>query len=211
MRGESMKLSEVSVDTLLAMPLEAKWRFVCEGVCDDGEVADVAILLGSNPARAIERAEAAAALYHTGRVKYVVPSGGVQWEHLGEQISEANLMKRVMLEKGVPEEAILLENEARTTIENMICSTFVINRALRVKKTDSVILVTSHYHMKRSLALAHAFLPRKFKISCYPSFPKESREEWLASEKNRELLDNGITLMKRMVDTRVIEDFDVDV
>ena len=206
-----MKLSDINIDDLLARSPEEKWNFVCGDVKDDGETADIAILLGSRPQRATERALAAAELFLAGRVKYIVASGGVKWEAGGEELSEAELMKRVMVDAGVPEEAILLDNEARTTVENMICSTLVINRTVKITKNDSVIIVTSQSHMKRSLALARALLPRKFRISGYPSFPSVSREEWLADEKNRELLDSCITLIKRLVDSRFVEDMDIDV
>lgn len=210
-RRIKMKLSNIDINDLLARSYEEKWNIVCGNVKDDGETADVAILLGSRPARAIERASAAAELYRAGRVKHVVASGGVKWEHDGEELSEAELMKRVMIAKGVPEEAIILDNEARTTVENMICSTLVINRTVKISKTDSVIIVTSQSHMRRSLALAKALLPRKFKISGYPSYPDKTKEEWLSDENNCKILDSCITLLKSLVDNRVVEDVDIDV
>ena len=110
-----MKLSQVTKEQLSAMTWEQKWEFNCGGVCDEGRSATFAILLGGAPIRAVERAHGAARLYHEGRVKYIVPSGGVEWDFGGETLSEACFMKRVLIENGVPEEAIILENEARTT------------------------------------------------------------------------------------------------
>lgn len=205
-----MKLSAIRLEDLLAKSPKEKWNIVCGRVRDDGKSADVALLLGSRPARAIERASAAAELYLSGRVKYVVPSGGVKWEYEGEELSEAELMKRVLVDRGVPEEAIFLDNEARTTVENMICGTLVINRTLKISRIDSVIIVTSESHMQRSLLLARALLPRKFEISGYPSYPGVSKEEWLTDEANVRLLDGCITLTKGLVDKRFVEDIDID-
>lgn len=204
-----MKLSCIDLEAMLKRSPEEKWNFVCGDVRDGGERADVAILLGSRPIRAVDRALAAAELYRAGRVGHIIASGGVKWTYRDEELSEAEIMRRVMLENGVPDECILLDNEARTTIENMICSTLVLSRALKISRTESVIIVTSMTHMKRSLLLAHALLPRKFRISGYPAMPKESRSEWLSKKENVDMLDSCITLTKSLVDRGVVEDVDV--
>lgn len=206
-----MKLSEISLEKFMSMTPGQKWEFNCGGIRDEGETADVAILLGGRPVRAIRRAEATAALYHAGRVKYIVPSGGVKWEHNGEEISEADLMTCVLVKHGVPENVILPDNEARTTKENMICSTLVLNRKIGFENINSVIIVTSHMHMKRSLALARAFLPRKLEISAYPSYLDEDKAEWIGGDANLEWLDTNILLIKRLVDDRIIEDMELDI
>lgn len=206
-----MKLSEISYEKFMSMTPGQKWDFNCGGIRDEGKKADAAILLGGRPVRAIRRAEAAAALYHAGRVKYIVPSGGVKWKHNGEEISEADLMTDVLVKHGVPKNVILPDNEARTTKENMICSTLVLNRRIGFENMDSVIIVTSHMHMKRSLALARALLPRKLEISAYPSYLDEDKEEWIAEDANLEWLDTNISLLKRLADDRIIEDMELDV
>lgn len=192
------------------MTPEQKWDFNCGGICDGGEWGEVALLLGTRPDGAAERALAAAQLYREGRVKYIVPSGGVKWEYQGEMISEADFMTRILLREGVPQEAIIIENEARTTRENMIYGTLQINRKTKFHTVDKVIIVTTVSHMKRSLALARAFLPRKVAISAYPSYPDLPREEWLKCEENVKLLDSAISLIKDLVDYRVVEDMEID-
>ena len=201
-----MKLSQVTKEYIASMPLEEKVDFICGDIADDGMSAPVALLLGGNPNNAIPRAKAAAELYHTGRISYIVPSGGVKWDFFGEEVSEANYMKRVLIESGVPEEAIILEDEARTTKENMIYGTLQINRKLKFEKVDRVIIVTSRSHMKRSIALAKAFLPRKVNVSAYPANHEaiiagmpESEGKWIAKE---------LDLIKGLVDSGVIEDFE---
>ena len=206
-----MKLSELTEEALLCMTAEQKWQIVCGKVRDDGESAVVAILLGSRPSYARERALAAAELYRAGRVRYIVPSGGVEWDCDGERLSEAHYMERILLAEGVPSEAIILENEARTTKENMIYGTLQINRALRFKGVDRVIIVTSAVHMWRSMELARTFLPRMVVPSSYPAFPKESVEEWLSDPENVGLLDRAIVLMKGLVRDGFIADQETEV
>ena len=205
-----MKISEVTEEYLLSLTPQQKWNIVCSGVKDDGESAAVAILLGSRPQRAKERALAAAQLYREGRVKYIVPSGGVEWDVDGEMISEACYMKRILEAGGVPSDAIILENEARTTKENMIYSTLQLNRKTKFYGDKRVIIVTSQNHMKRSIALAKTFLPRFVSVSAYPSFPDEPKEEWLENEDNIKTLNNGLHLIWGLVHNGIVEDFEFD-
>ena len=118
-------------------------------------------------------------------------------------------MKRRLLEQGVPSEVIFPDNEARTTVENMIGGTLVMARNVKIKNVKKVILVTSQFHMQRSLALAKALLPRKVSVFAYPAFPVESKEEWLSKERNRKRLDTAIRLLKGLVTNGVVEDMDV--
>ena len=203
-----MKLSCADIETLLAMSPEEKWDLVCKDIKDDGETGDLALLLGTRLDIATQRAEVAAELYHAGRVKYILATGGVKWKHGDELISEADWMKQVLMEEHVPEDAILLDNEARTTLENMICSTLVISRTVRLSKISKVIIVTSQTHMQRSLALAKALLPRKFHLSACPCFHEKPVEQWLAVEKNQKTLNLYIELTKNLIDNGIVEDIE---
>jgi uncharacterized SAM-binding protein YcdF (DUF218 family) len=62
--------------------------------------------------------------------------------------SEADEMAGLLVEWGVPREAILLEEKARTTSENAAESA----RLLRARGVKRVLLVTSSIHMRRALA-----------------------------------------------------------
>ena len=192
-----MKFSEISLEKLQELSYEQKWNIVCGNIRDDGCSGDVALLLGSRPAFAIDRAHTAAKLYLSGRVKHIVASGGVFWDYNGEKLTEAELMSRVLQKDGVPQSAIIIDNEARTTKENMICGTLAIHRALTFNKLEHVIIVTSQSHMLRSFALAKAFLPRKVSISRCPYISDECRS-----------LDGEIKLIKGIVDDRIVEDIE---
>ena len=202
-----MKLSELTREDIAQMPFEAKYDFICGDIVDDGMSAPVALLLGGNPNNALPRAKAAAELYKSGRVPFIVPSGGVKWDVDGDMISESHYMKRILIGEGVPEEAIILENQATTTKENMIFGTLQINRKLRFEKVDHVIIVTSRSHMKRSIALAKAFLPRKVTVSAYPANHEAtiaglnaSTGQWIAKE---------LDLIKGLVDSGLVEDMEI--
>ncbi|MBQ8345896.1 MAG: YdcF family protein, partial [Clostridia bacterium] len=174
-----------------------------------GKTAEFALLLGTRPVPARERALAAARLYHSGRVRYVIPSGGVEWDVNGRPMTEACYMAQILQEEGVPSEAIVLENEATTTKENMIYGALQMNRKTKFKTGKGVILVTSQNHMKRSLALAKTFLPRMTEISACPADSSLPKEELLQSEEFVKALEKGLLLLKGLVDCGIIEDMEL--
>jgi len=201
-----MKYSEVTEEQLLALTPQEKWNLVCGGVEDEGKEADYALLLGTCPQWSKARALAAAKLYLEGRVKYIVPSGGVKWDTDGEMLSEAEYMKRILLGEGVPEEAIIMENEATTTKENMIFGALQINRKTKFYTGKRVMIVTSQNHMKRSLALAKTFLPRMAEITYSPSQPDHSHAQCM---ENTARLDRAIHLMWGLVHHGIVEDQEI--
>ena len=66
---------------------------------------------GSHP----QQMEKAAELYHRGLAPYILPSGGYN-SKINE--TEWNYLRRIGLELGVPEEAILKEDQAKNTFDN---------------------------------------------------------------------------------------------
>ncbi len=202
-----MKISEITEAQLLALPAEVKWNFLFGGICDDMENSDCALLLGTEPGKAKSRAEAAAKLYLDGRVRYIVPSGGVEWDvGGGEKLSEANYMRNILLSNGVPSDAIIMENEARTTKENMIYGTLRLNRTTKFYDEKRVTIVTSQNHMKRSLALAKTFLPRMVRIFCYPSSAEFTYEQFLDDP---EFVDRELHLIHGLVHKGIVEDMEI--
>ena len=75
----------------------------------------------------------------------LIPSGG---KGSDESISEAEAMKRYLLEQGVPEDDIIMEDKSTTTLENLKFSKDIIDSREGRKYTA---LVTSNYHVYRAL------------------------------------------------------------
>ena len=75
----------------------------------------------------------------------LIPSGG---RGSDESISEAEAMKRYLLEQGIPESDIILEDRSTTTLENLRFSKNIIDSREGRKYTA---LVTSNYHVYRAL------------------------------------------------------------
>lgn len=83
-----------------------------------------------------------------------VASGG---KGSGENISEAEAIRRGLLRLGVSEERILLEDRSTSTAENLKFSAAVISGHscnTSEEKTENVVLVTNDFHVFRAVKLA---------------------------------------------------------
>lgn len=204
-----MRLSEVSVEQMASFSMEQVTEIVFGGWEDDGEKAIAALLLGGNPIVLRERAQGAAQLYHEGKVPLIIPTGGVQWDTDSGRMSEAEYLKMLLKEYGVPEEAIALENEATTTRENMILGGLMIERRLRPRGPFRVYVVSSRSHLRRSLALARNYLPRTATVIGHPGVcPEGTRDQWYKNELQRTRGLRELEFLKKYVDTGEIEDIE---
>ena len=103
-----------------------------------------------------DRLDKAIEVYHIDPTPpKLIPSGG---QGPDEQISEAEAMRNYLLEQGIPEEDILLENRSMTTFENLKYSQEIIDSFEGRKVTA---LVSSNYHVYRALRYC-----RKIGLKC---------------------------------------------
>lgn len=79
----------------------------------------------------------------------IIPSGG---QGKDEKLSEAQAMKNYLLERGIPEDHIILEDRSSSTSENLRFSKAIIDSAGGGKMTA---LVSSSFHIYRCLRLAY--------------------------------------------------------
>jgi uncharacterized SAM-binding protein YcdF (DUF218 family) len=99
----------------------------------------------------------------------VIVTGG---QGVGENISEAESLRRLLLENKIDKDRIFLEDKSKNTRENFIFSNELYN--LLDKK---IIVVTSDYHMFRALSVAKKLkyknvsgLPSRSQRSVLPAF-----------------------------------------
>ncbi len=116
-----------------------------------GPRPSVAVILGAQVlpgGRASKTLEArtlhAARLYAAGEVSLLIPTGGVG-EH---PPSEAEVMGRILLGAGVPEDAIVLEGEALSTWD----SAWLVARIAKERGVEGVVAVTDPLHSVRTVA-----------------------------------------------------------
>lgn len=74
----------------------------------------------------------------------VIVSGG---KGRGEDVTEAFAMKKYLMQQGVEEERIILEEKSKTTRENL-------ENSRKYLKKESVGIVTNNFHMYRAVKLA---------------------------------------------------------
>ncbi|QKW35490.1 YdcF family protein [Actinomadura sp. NAK00032] len=116
--------------------------------------ADVILALGCHDTRV---AVQAARLWHAGWAPLVVVSGGRGKMTSGWTETEARVFGRVAREHGVPAEALLLEETASNTGENITASRRLLDgRGVAVRRG---ILVAKPYMTRRSLATARRRWP----------------------------------------------------
>jgi uncharacterized SAM-binding protein YcdF (DUF218 family) len=93
---------------------------------------------------AVDRIDLAQALYVAGRAPRILISGSA----LDGKVSEAQIIARMLRQRGIPDSAILLENNSRNTYENARFTDII----MRGQKLKSALLVTSALHMPRAAA-----------------------------------------------------------
>lgn len=122
---------------------------------DAPEPADVIIVLGGGldpvsgaPLSTLAyRLERAAELYEAGYAPRLIVSGG---QGADEPMSEAESMRRYLVELGIPDDAIILEDRSTNTQQNLEYSKAI----MTAENYDSALIVTSDYHLWRALKLA---------------------------------------------------------
>ncbi|WP_281887151.1 YdcF family protein [Paenibacillus sp. YYML68] len=115
---------------------------------------DVAIVLGAalwhdKPSPALrERLNRAVELYEAGITSKLIVTGG--YDRPDSVLTEAEGMRNYLVENGIPEEDIYLENLARSTYENLKYSRQIMDE----QRWESAVIVTHRYHAVRALDIA---------------------------------------------------------
>lgn len=91
-------------------------------------------------------------LYRAGKAPHLLLSGGTIPELTGSEQSEAEQLRLLALESGVPAQVLHLEAQSRNTYENALYTA----RIMQAKGWHSALLVTSASHMPRAAATFRA-------------------------------------------------------
>jgi uncharacterized SAM-binding protein YcdF (DUF218 family) len=148
--------STTGFSNLLARSLE--WRFLPP---EEIPTSEVIVLLGggTEPAaypRSITEINGAgdrvlyvAKLFAEGKAPRILLSGGeIAWLNDGAS-TPAQDMANILVDIGVPESALILENESQNTYENALMAKEILSEL----EIDQILLVTSALHMPRAVAL----------------------------------------------------------
>jgi len=138
-------------------------------------VSDCILVLGSVDLRVADRG---AELYQQGLAPFIIFSGGLGGITRNMfQEPEAELMARIALDRGVPSEAIFIENQSTNTGENILFT----QRLLADKglHPQSFLLVQKPYMERRSYATFKKHWPEKDLLVTSPqlSFDEYANDE----------------------------------
>lgn len=92
------------------------------------------------------RMDAAAALYQTGKIKYLIVSG----DNHRNDYNEPEEMKKALLARGVPRKALYLDYAGLRTLDSVL-------RAKEIFGQDSLTVISQRFHNERAIFLADAY------------------------------------------------------
>ncbi len=128
--------------------LLAMLGIACNGLCDQVTIADVIVVPGNTlgpdgkpSPRLRARLDAAFALFHGQHARYVFVSGGIGKEGFDEAAS----MSSYLVEKGIPQAAIIKDNlgvDTDSTAKN--AATF-----MRLHNLRTALIATQYFHVPR--------------------------------------------------------------
>jgi len=169
---------------------------------------DAVLLLGGNPSVQRSRAEAAVRLYKEGRCKVIMPTGGVKWVTRFGYLSECDSLSRWLMTFGVPDWAISREAAATTTRENMTCAKKMLAAEMPLEAAR-IAVVTSRYHLRRSMMLAKAYIPEAQIFGIAAEDPMDNPECYIQEPRLVTALSTECICLYNAVKQGLIPDFPV--
>lgn len=184
-------------------------RLLFQGLDDMGENADCIIVLGSVKA-AKYRVPVAVDAYKTGRAGKIILCGGKLRDFPAGKYSEAEHMHQTALDLGVAVEDVILENASQNTVENILFALTELQRTFYLNKVSKVLLVTTAYHMRRSLAIARYLFPEHIAvIPCPANDTNTRRDNWMNTPVGIERAKGEAMKIVAYVNRGIIPDFEI--
>jgi len=184
-------------------------RLLFQGLEDTGENIDCILVLGSKKA-AQYRVPMAVQAYKAGRASKIMLCGGKLREFPDGKYSEAEHMRQAAFALGVAEEDIILENRSQNTVENFLFALIELQRSFWLNNIRRVLLVTTAYHMRRSLAIARYLLPEHIIVVPCPANDNHTRRDnWMNTPVGIERAKGEAMKIVEYVVNGVIPDFEI--
>jgi uncharacterized SAM-binding protein YcdF (DUF218 family) len=133
---------------LLLMWLSSAAAVVFWGSRDRAQRADAIVVLGAaqyvgHPSPVLKaRLDHAITLWSSGLAPVLIVTGGMG---VGDTTSEGAVSRQYVMKHGIPDSAILVENQGRTTRESLRA----VAEMMRKRNLDRAILVSDPFHMLR--------------------------------------------------------------
>ncbi|MDM5317229.1 YdcF family protein [Fictibacillus sp. b24] len=169
---------------------------------DDGECGDCILVFGG---KSMYRIKKAADLFLANRAPFILVSGSsARWD---KEITEAEWMKEHLVRMGVPEDKIILEQEATNTTENVIGSAYVLQRKFGLQNINRMLVVSSPYHMKRCSLTLKTYMPNWIQYTyCSDDRPYGQRDNWWKESTEESRVLNEVSSLIKYVRAGILED-----
>lgn len=143
---------------------------------DAAQNADVALVLGAAPVlddgrpnRFFEyRLDAAADLFRAGKVKYLLASG----DSINPSYDETTAMKRGLVKRGVPAEAIYRDTAGVRTLDSVL-------RARDLYGQSRMVIVSQDFHVRRAVWLARQHGIEAYGLDAQGISPFDHPDTWV--------------------------------
>jgi uncharacterized SAM-binding protein YcdF (DUF218 family) len=137
-------------------------------VLDEPNSVDLALVLGSP---SISNVEPAIELYHSRQTERILISGHGPTD---ECDPEWSVYRSHAIAAGVPPEQILVECDARNTVENFTFSAKIIEREISWGRISRIAICCKPIHTRRAFMTARQHLPKHVQILMIP--PKNPKD-----------------------------------
>ena len=144
--NEVMTAWEIPARPYAEMTKTYSWGIVLTGVTANDRMPNDRVYFRHGADRVVHAVE----LYKKGIIKKILVSGG-DGRLVLKARNEAEEMQKAMLLMGVPADDIMLEKNSRNTHESAVN----VGEMLKDQKNENLLLITSAFHMRRSVACFH--------------------------------------------------------
>ncbi len=129
----------------------------------------------------------AADIFCRGYCKYILISGGLNRRN---GFIEAEYHRDNLVDLGVPEDNILIEDKAQNTLENVLFSKLIIKKHFK-KFPQRIIVVCQCFHGRRVLMTLKKFFPKKVEYILQPVETKGHRVKnwWKNPQQRRHIIE----------------------
>jgi uncharacterized SAM-binding protein YcdF (DUF218 family) len=120
-------------------------------------------------------------------------------------------MQDKAIELGVPASKIILDNNSLNTIENILFSIVELQRHFMLNNVKSILLVTTGYHMRRSLAIANYLYPKHIVVyPCPVDDTNTTRTNWMNTDAGYNRAKSEVLKIASYVNEGVFPDFEIE-
>ncbi|MEZ0225110.1 MAG: YdcF family protein [Alphaproteobacteria bacterium] len=167
--------------------------------------ADLCLLFGGEQATAL--ADHAADLYHKGYFPLIIVSGGVP---TSKGTLECDQMHDRLVARGVPEEAIRVENKATNTGENVLYTMRMLKKAGDFGKIHSVLGIGQIHGSRRFLMTLEKHWPSVTKMFTAPNTFSADRDKWYSDRSFRQAVIREFRKIPKYKARGIISEIDLD-